>query len=126
MWTRSNWPRSLHSRTTRYKRDKFDFWESVYGFDMTAVRTLALGEPLVDEVYAEQDALEFFATISLSSCPLSSLPATVPEPAPESQHSGRISARDGMTKIILSSRGLCLPTLLSLWHLHWLLLSLAP
>ena len=39
---------------TRYKRDKFDFWESVYGFDMTAVRTLALGEPLVDEVYAEQ------------------------------------------------------------------------
>ena len=54
MWTRSNWPRSLHSRTTRYKRDKFDFWESVYGFDMTAVRTLALGEPLVDEVYAEQ------------------------------------------------------------------------
>ena len=26
----------------------------MYGFDMTAVRTLALGEPLVDEVYAEQ------------------------------------------------------------------------
>lgn len=37
-----------------YKKDKIDFWENVYGFDMSCIKNLALTEPLVDEVDAEQ------------------------------------------------------------------------
>eukprot|EP00326_Haptolina_ericina_P015602 CAMPEP_0181197010 /NCGR_PEP_ID=MMETSP1096-20121128/15792_1 /TAXON_ID=156174 ORGANISM="Chrysochromulina ericina, Strain CCMP281" /NCGR_SAMPLE_ID=MMETSP1096 /ASSEMBLY_ACC=CAM_ASM_000453 /LENGTH=387 /DNA_ID=CAMNT_0023286851 /DNA_START=65 /DNA_END=1228 /DNA_ORIENTATION=- len=33
-----------------YKREKIDFWDNVYGFDMTPVKRLALLEPLVDVV----------------------------------------------------------------------------
>merc|ERR1712212_529516 len=38
----------------QYKDDKIDFWDSVYGFDMSAIRQIALSEPLVDTVEAKQ------------------------------------------------------------------------
>ena len=37
-----------------YRREKIDFWESVYGFDMRVIQRLALAEPLVDTVNPEQ------------------------------------------------------------------------
>ncbi|CAG9460087.1 unnamed protein product [Pedinophyceae sp. YPF-701] len=37
-----------------YKSDKIDFWENVYGFNMSCIRTLALMEPLVDCVEPDQ------------------------------------------------------------------------
>ena len=33
-----------------YKQDKIDFWDDVYGFDMTVIKDIALAEPLVDAV----------------------------------------------------------------------------
>jgi hypothetical protein len=33
-----------------YRREKIDFWEDVYGFDMSPIKSLALLEPLVDTV----------------------------------------------------------------------------
>jgi type I protein arginine methyltransferase len=33
-----------------YKQDKIDFWDDVYGFDMTCIKSIALTEPLVDMV----------------------------------------------------------------------------
>jgi len=37
-----------------YKVEKIDFWESVYGFDMTCIKRLAMMEPLVDSVNEDQ------------------------------------------------------------------------
>jgi len=37
-----------------YKQEKIDFWDNVYGFDMSPVKRLALLEPLVDLVHSEQ------------------------------------------------------------------------
>lgn len=34
----------------QYKRDKIDFWDDVYGFDMRVIKQIALAEPLVDVV----------------------------------------------------------------------------
>lgn len=34
----------------KYKRDKIDFWDDVYGFDMGGIKDIAYGEPLVDVV----------------------------------------------------------------------------
>lgn len=34
----------------RVKRDRIDFWNDVYGFDMTAIKEIALREPVVDVV----------------------------------------------------------------------------
>ncbi|KAJ3038618.1 hypothetical protein HDV00_000462 [Rhizophlyctis rosea] len=36
-----------------YKEEKIGFWENVYGFDMSHIKTLALREPLVDTVDAK-------------------------------------------------------------------------
>jgi protein arginine N-methyltransferase 1 len=33
-----------------YKEEKINFWDSVYGFDMSAIKRVALREPLVDTV----------------------------------------------------------------------------
>ncbi|KAJ1903940.1 Nuclear SAM-dependent mono-and asymmetric methyltransferase, partial [Tieghemiomyces parasiticus] len=33
-----------------YRREKIDFWDDVYGFDMRAIKEVALKEPLVDTV----------------------------------------------------------------------------
>merc|ERR1711953_1602382 len=37
-----------------YKEQKIYWWDSVYGFDMSAIRDVALSEPLVDVVDAKQ------------------------------------------------------------------------
>ena len=37
----------------KYKHEKIEFWNSVYNIDMTAVRQLALFEPLVDNIDRE-------------------------------------------------------------------------
>ncbi|KAG6555892.1 hypothetical protein Mapa_002534 [Marchantia paleacea] len=37
-----------------YKNEKIDFWNSVYGFDMSCIRKQAMLEPLVDTVDANQ------------------------------------------------------------------------
>ncbi|CAM9267681.1 unnamed protein product [Chrysoparadoxa australica] len=34
----------------QYRREKIDFWDNVYGFDMSCIKELALLEPLVDVV----------------------------------------------------------------------------
>jgi len=33
-----------------YKQEKLDFWDNVYGFDMRAIKKIAVREPLVDVV----------------------------------------------------------------------------
>ena len=45
-----------------YRHEKIDFWENVYGFDMSCIRNLAMAEPLVDTVDREQ--------IATTTCPL--------------------------------------------------------
>jgi len=37
-----------------YKEEKINWWDNVYGFDMSAIRNVALNEPLVDVVEAKQ------------------------------------------------------------------------
>lgn len=37
-----------------YKHKKIDFWDDVYGFKMTCIKDLAIGEPLVDSVDPRQ------------------------------------------------------------------------
>lgn len=37
-----------------YKAEKIDFWDDVYGFDMSCIRALAMAEPLVDCVDPNQ------------------------------------------------------------------------
>jgi protein arginine N-methyltransferase 1 len=37
-----------------YRADKIDFWDNVYGFDYSAIKSLAMLEPLVDVVEAGQ------------------------------------------------------------------------
>jgi protein arginine N-methyltransferase 1 len=53
---------SLHSavclvprvQDAEYREDKINYWDDVYGFDMTAIKKLALLEPLVDNCDPEQ------------------------------------------------------------------------
>ena len=33
-----------------YKEERFDFWDDVYGFDMSRIKKLSLAEPLVEQV----------------------------------------------------------------------------
>ena len=37
-----------------YKEEKINWWDNVYGFDMSAIRNVALYEPLVDVVESKQ------------------------------------------------------------------------
>ncbi|CAG2176794.1 unnamed protein product [Oppiella nova] len=38
----------------QYKDDKINWWDDVYGFDMSCIRKIAIAEPLVDVVDAKQ------------------------------------------------------------------------
>jgi len=38
----------------QYKEDKINFWDNVYGFDMSCIRDVAVNEPLVDVVESKQ------------------------------------------------------------------------
>ena len=40
----------------RCRQEKIDFWDNVYGFDMSSIKERALIEPLVDNVDPEQIA----------------------------------------------------------------------
>ena len=35
---------------SRYKEERFDFWDDVYGFNMSRIKSLSLAEPLVEHV----------------------------------------------------------------------------
>ncbi|KAF6001187.1 Protein arginine n-methyltransferase [Cyanidiococcus yangmingshanensis] len=37
-----------------YRREKIDFWDNIYGFDFSCIKRVALTEPLVDYVDADQ------------------------------------------------------------------------
>ncbi|GJQ10520.1 hypothetical protein GpartN1_g2805.t1 [Galdieria partita] len=37
-----------------YRSEKIDFWDNVYGFDMSCIKRLALTEPLIDNVGVQQ------------------------------------------------------------------------
>ncbi|KAG1673770.1 hypothetical protein FOA52_002339 [Chlamydomonas sp. UWO 241] len=37
-----------------YKKDKIEFWDNVYGFNMSCIKTMAMQEPLVDIVDPDQ------------------------------------------------------------------------
>lgn len=51
------------------RHEKIDFWDDVYGFDMRAIKGLAMQEPLVDVVDQEQVATKpcLLATFNLST-----------------------------------------------------------
>ena len=40
------------------RHEKIDFWDNVYGFDFSAIKRLAMQEPLVDVVDQEQVVTE--------------------------------------------------------------------
>ena len=37
----------------QFKREKIDFWDNVYGFNMRTIKEMALSEPLVDVVMCD-------------------------------------------------------------------------
>jgi type I protein arginine methyltransferase len=63
-----------------YKEDKINFWDSVYGFDMSCIKKLALQEPLVDVVGAKQVMSNAcpLITIDISKISVADLDFTVP------------------------------------------------
>lgn len=56
-----------------YKAEKINFWDNVYGFDMSCIRNLAILEPLVDSVTPQQVniAADYFVPVCLQGCKLS-------------------------------------------------------
>lgn len=63
-----------------YKEDKINFWDSVYGFDMSCIKKMALQEPLVDVVGAKQVMATAcpLITIDISKITIKDLDFTVP------------------------------------------------
>jgi hypothetical protein len=51
------------------RSEKIDFWDNVYGFNMSAIKRLAMEEPLVDVVDREQIATKpcLLATFNLAA-----------------------------------------------------------
>jgi len=47
------------------RRDRFDFWDDVYGFDMTPIKEIALKEPVVDVVDAKALVTDCVPILSL-------------------------------------------------------------
>ena len=47
------------------KRERFDFWDDVYGFDMTVIKDIALNEPVVDVVDAKAIVTDAVPILSL-------------------------------------------------------------
>lgn len=47
-------PQSCEKSDRICRQEKLDFWENVYGFDMSCIRALAMAEPLVDVVDKDQ------------------------------------------------------------------------
>lgn len=60
---------------SEYKKYKIDFWDSVYGFDMSPIKNIALSEPLVDAVHSRSvnsDA-DSILSLDLKTCTLADL-----------------------------------------------------
>jgi type I protein arginine methyltransferase len=49
----------------QYKAEKIDFWQNVYGFDMSCIREIALTEPLVDIVEPDYVNSDFQRILSI-------------------------------------------------------------
>lgn len=63
-----------------YKEQKIHFWDDVYGFDMSCIKTTALHEPLVDIVAAKAVVSDecTFKTIDILTCRKEDLAFAVP------------------------------------------------
>jgi len=63
-----------------YKAEKIDWWENVYGFDMSCIKKMATLEPLVDTVDPNQVVTDFdtIAIIDTQTCTKADLAFTVP------------------------------------------------
>ncbi|KAI8429613.1 hypothetical protein MSG28_000211 [Choristoneura fumiferana] len=46
----------------QYKDEKINWWDDVYGFDMSSIRKVAISEPLVDVVDAKQGSVTKYLT----------------------------------------------------------------
>lgn len=63
-----------------YKHEKIDFWDSVYGLNFRAIRHLAMAEPLVDMVEAEQVATNAACVLTLDLNTMTKTEATYKVP----------------------------------------------
>jgi len=63
-----------------YKAEKIDWWENVYGFDMSCIKKLATYEPLVDTVDHNQIVTDFNTILSIdcNTCSVADLTYDVP------------------------------------------------
>jgi len=63
-----------------YKEDKINFWDNVYGFDMTCIKKVAMMEPLVDVVNADQvmSSAARLATIDITKTTVADLSFSSP------------------------------------------------
>lgn len=64
----------------QYKSEKIDFWDNVYGVNMSCIKNLALTEPLVDTVDPEQvmTSVTRMFSIDLNTCTVDDLSFAVP------------------------------------------------
>jgi len=64
----------------QYKDDKINFWDDVYGFDMTSIKKNALNEPLVDSVDANQVVTNscLIKEIDIQTCTKEDIPFSSP------------------------------------------------
>lgn len=64
----------------QYKDDKINWWDDVYGFDMSCIRNVALQEPLVDVVDRNQVVANscLLKEIDIQTCTKEDIPFTSP------------------------------------------------
>jgi protein arginine N-methyltransferase 1 len=65
---------------SEYKQDKIEFWNNVYGFNMSCIKHIAIREPLVDtvEAGAQMTTAHKFMTIDLNTVKVEDLSFTRP------------------------------------------------
>jgi len=64
----------------QYKEDKIHWWDEVYGFDMSCIKSIALQEPLVDVVDRNQVVTNtcLLREIDLQTCTIDDIPFEAP------------------------------------------------
>jgi len=64
----------------QYKDDKINYWDDVYGFDMSAIKKTAVTEPLVDTVDANQVVTNscLIKEIDIQTCTKEDIPFSTP------------------------------------------------
>lgn len=64
----------------QYKDDKINWWDDVYGFDMSCIRSVALQEPLVDVVDRNQVVANscLIKEIDIQTCTKDDIPFNSP------------------------------------------------